>query len=322
MEIPRVTGVILAGNITQDILVRPVDEFRWGTTTWVDEFVEDMGGNASNCAFALALLGVPARLLGMVGNDERGAAALAKLRTAGVDVSNVGRSIEPTTTTICVTNSSGDRLFLQRVGSSREAFAEPTRFTPELCDGASHYHQANLYSLPNLRRSPDVPVRRARAAGLTVSVDTGWAVDGRWIEALAPMLPFTTLLFVNQDEAEMLTGSREPFRVAQTLRGYGASGIVVKLGARGCAVFAGAEEFESPGFPVDTVDTTGAGDCFAAGFLAALSRGADYHAAARFANAVGALAVTALGATRGIRSFEETEKWMQSLEAIRHRNAT
>ena len=69
MEIPRVTGVILAGNITQDILVRPVDEFRWGTTTWVDEFVEDMGGNASNCAFALALLGVPARLLGMVGND-------------------------------------------------------------------------------------------------------------------------------------------------------------------------------------------------------------------------------------------------------------
>lgn len=315
MNIRNVTGVLLAGNISHDILVRPVDEFRWGTNTWVEEFIEDMGGNASNCGFALATLGVPARLLGMVGRDERGEGVLTKLRAAGVDVSHTGRSMEPTTTTICVTNSKGDRLFFQRVGSSKEAFAEPVEFTPALCAGMSHYHQANLYSLPNLRRNSGEPMRRARAAGLTVSVDTGWAADGRWMEVLEPALACTDLLFVNEDEAGMLTGSRDPDRVVQVLRDHGASGVVMKRGARGCAVSLAGEEFLSPGFAVQAVDTTGAGDCFAAGFLAALHRGLGFRDAARFANATGALAVTALGATRGIRPYPETEAWA----AMNHR---
>ncbi len=312
MRVERVSGVLVAGNISHDILVRPVDEFRWGTNTWVEEFAEEMGGNASNCSFALGTLGVPARLLGMVGPDARGDAILDKLRDGGVDTAAVQRSRQPTTTTICVTNSKGDRLFFQRPGSSLEAFAEPAEFIPALIQGLSHYHQANLYSLPNLRRDPSGPMKRAKAAGLTVSVDTGWAADGRWMETLAPALPHTDLLFVNQDEARMLTGSEEPERVAEVLRGHGASGIVLKLGARGCAVFHEADWFEAPGFAVKAVDTTGAGDCFAAGFLAALHRGHDYPYAARFANAAGALAVTTLGATTGIRPWSATLAWMEA----------
>ena len=310
MPVGQLRGVLCAGNISHDILVRPVDEFRWGTNTWVEEYLEDMGGNGSNTSFVLATLGVPVRLLGLVGHDDKGDGVLRKLVGAGVDVSLVGRTSEPTTTTICVANSQGDRLFFQRVGASLEAFREPTRFTPELCHGLSHYHQANLYSLPNLRQNPAEPMKRARAAGLTVSVDTGWAADGRWIEVLSPCLPHTDLLFVNEDEAFMLTGSRDPGEIARVLRGHGATGIALKLGHRGCVIFTGSGCFAIPAYRANAVDTTGAGDNFAAGFLAALFHGLAYPEAARVACAAGAVAVETLGAVRGARGWPELRGWM------------
>ncbi len=311
MPIAHVDGVLSADNISHDILVRPVNEFRWGTSTWVEEFVEDMGGNGSNTAYALARLGVPVKVMGMVGRDERGEGVLRKLTGVGVDVGAVARSEGPTTTTICVANSTGDRLFLQRPGSSLEAFAEPAEFTAALCAGVSHYHQANLYSLANLRRHSAETMRRARQAGLTVSVDTGWAADGRWMEVLSPALPFTNLLFVNEDEARMLTGHDEPESIARTLRDHGATDIALKLGARGSILFTGSGSIECAPFPVDVVDTTGAGDNYAAGFLAALHRGLSYAEAGRLGNATGAISVTQLGAVRAARTWDETLDWMR-----------
>jgi sugar/nucleoside kinase (ribokinase family) len=301
---------LCAGNISHDILVRPVDHFHWGTNTWITDFVEGMGGNGSNTCFALATLGVPVRLLGMVGNDARGNALLEQLRIAGADTSYVQRSIEPTTTTICVINSAGERLFIQRLGSSLEALSEPTEFSAQLIGVVSHYHQSNLYSLPSLRRISGEQMRRAQQAGLTTSVDTGWATDGRWLESLQPALPFTDLLFVNEQEAAMLTGGKTPAGIARGLRQYGATNIVIKLGGKGSAVFAGGASFHVPPFVVDAVDTTGAGDNFAAGLFAAFHRGLGWRRAAEVANAVGAMAVTGIGATSGVRTWEETLAWI------------
>ena len=110
----------------------------------------------------------------------------------------------------------------------------------------------------------------------------------------------------------MLSGSADPEQAARRMQALGAGDVVIKLGAEGCAVFTpdGVERF--PGFEVDVVDTTGAGDCFVGGFLAALSRGAAYPDAARFANAVGALSVQKLGATNGVRTRAETEEWLRT----------
>ncbi|MFN7925795.1 MAG: carbohydrate kinase family protein [Bryobacteraceae bacterium] len=310
MSFEKVAGVICAGNISHDILVRPVEEFRWGTNTWVEDYQEGMGGNGSNSSFAMATLGVPVRLLGMVGPDERGDALLAKLSGAGADVSFVERSAQPTTTTIVVINRAGNRLFFQRVGSSLEAFSRPTVFSPELIRGFSHYHQANLYSLANLRRNSGAQMEAAKRAGLTTSIDTGWATDGRWVESLAPALPWSDLLFVNEEEAGMLTGESRPAAIALKLRSLGAGDILLKLGGRGCAVFRGGDEYHVPGFQVEAVDTTGAGDNFAAGFFSALQRGLGWREAAEAANAVGAMCVERVGATNGVRSWDETRLWM------------
>jgi len=295
-----------------DVMVRPVEQFHWGTTTWVDSIEQNLGGNGSNTSYTLGVLGVPVRLLGMVGRDAFGELALSILRSANVDLSEIGRSQAPTTASICPVNAAGDRLFMHRVGSSAEVFPEPIEFTPRLLDGMAHFHLANVFALAQLRARAPESLDRARKAGLTTSLDTGWDARGRWIEDIEGCLPHLDLLFMNQDEARMLSGSADPEQAARRMQALGASDVVIKLGAEGCAVFTtdGVERF--PAFEVNVVDTTGAGDCFVGGFLAALSRGACYGEAARFANAVGALSVQKLGAINGVRTLAETEEWMVS----------
>ncbi len=84
----------------------------------------------------------------------------------------------------------------------------------------------------------------------------------------------------------------------------------MKLSHRGCAVFSGSTGFHEPAFAVKPIDSTGAGDCFVAGFLASLLRGSNLREAARFANAVGALNVQSVGAVTAMRPYAEVAEWM------------
>src|SRR4030088_3102043 len=177
----RPRGILCCGNIAVDIMVRPVEQFNWGTTTWVDTIEQNLGGNGSNTSYTLGMLGVPVRLLGLVGRDTFGELALSILKSAGVDLSAVGRSQAPTTASLCPVNAAGDRLFMHRVGSSAEVFPEPIEFTPAIVGGASHFHLANPFALPHLRQRAPESLARARQAGLTTSLDTGWDARGRWI---------------------------------------------------------------------------------------------------------------------------------------------
>jgi sugar/nucleoside kinase (ribokinase family) len=306
-----VSGVLCCGNIVFDVLVRPVSELRWNTTHWVESARHTMGGNGANTAFALGLLGARVRLLGWVGPDPAGAFLLDKLAGAGVDLSGVRRGQAPTATTVSLVNPQGDRFLLHAPGVSLEAFTEPLELDAPLREGMTHFHLANLFSIPGLRRQGAELLRQARAAGLMTSMDTGWDQHGRWMQDLAPALAWTDLLFVNGEETLGLTGTTELLEAARVFAGYGVRIVVFKLGGEGCAVWQDGELVRAPAFEVEVVDTTGAGDCFAGAFLAALLRGLDPASAARFANAAAALSVTRLGATEGLRSWDETEAWMR-----------
>ncbi|HKW96146.1 MAG TPA: carbohydrate kinase family protein [Bryobacteraceae bacterium] len=309
------SGVLVCGNLVLDMLVRPVDVFPWGTTTLVESIEQHLGGNGAATSYTLGRLGITARLVGMVGQDAFGDVLLEKLTNAGVETKWISRCSAPTATTVALVSSSGNRMFLHRLGASAEAFAEPVELTPELTRGVSHFHLASVFGLPRLRPKTADLLRRAQEAGLKTSVDTQWDTRGRWMEDLAPCLPHTDVLFMNEDEARMLTASSDASRAAQIMRERGAGTVVVKLGARGSAVFGPDFTIECPAFDVPVVDTTGAGDCFVGAFLAARLHGRSLPDAACFANAVGALTVQQLGNVEGVRSFEATEEWMRSAQS-------
>ena len=303
--------VLCTGNIVLDILVRPVvPPEHWAGTTLVESIRQSLGGNGANTCYTLGKLGVPVRLLSMAGPDAFGEYALAQLQSAGVDTAGVRPSIGPTSTSIVLVNAAGERRFLHLAGSSTEIFIDPDDFTSELAAGVTHYHLATPFTLKRMRRRWPELLRRAQAAGVHTSLDTQWDSQGLWMEDIGPCLPHLDIIFLNQDEAKMLAGSTDPPEIARVLLGRGAGTVVLKSGAEGCAVFTSGAELRVPAFPVPVVDTTGAGDCFAGGYLAALARGAAHAEAARFANAVGAMVVQQLGAVAGVRNWDETQRWI------------
>ena len=308
-----ITGdVLCVGNIVQDILVRPVNEVVFDRTTWVDSIQFSLGGNGANTAYSLALHDAPVRLLSFLGEDEFADRVLATLRAPGVDVSRVKR-VEgyPTATSIVLVNPSGARAFLHQPGINRVAFQDSVDFTPDLIDGVSHMHLGNPFGLVEMRKHAGQVMERARRAGLTTSIDTGWDARNQWMEVVGPCLPFTDILFVNEDESRMLSGEADPARAADFFQDRGVSYVVTKIGARGCLVYSDRTCTHVPGFKIDAVDSTGAGDSFAGAFLAGLRHGMSITEAARLANAAGALCTTTVGAVTGLRPYRETLDWMK-----------
>lgn len=295
-------SVLCAGNMVHDILVRPVERLEFDQTVWVHDVCTSLGGNGANTAYTLARLGVHVRLASIAGRDQRGDELLDILNGAGVDTSAVTRSERQTPTTVVLVRNDGARAFFHRPGCAAEDF--PIEFP----GGCSHFHLGNVFALPRLRDRVGDIMQLARAARMTTSLDTGWDTRGEWANAIDPALEHIDLLFVNRDEAERLCGGCG----VEYFLDRGVAQVVMKLGARGCSVRSAEGAFDIPGFTVDVVDSTGAGDCFAGGYLAALERGMTVTVAARFANAVGALNVQQLGAISGVRSFEETLAWIQA----------
>lgn len=303
-------GVLCSGNVVADLLVHPVDQLTWGATTWVETIGQSMGGNGANTSYALARLDVPVRLASVVGDDNYGDEMLAGLRSVGVDTSAIGRVWGASAATISLVRSDGNRALLHKPGVNLHAMPEPLEFTPWLLQGVSRYHLANPFALPAFRAHAAETLRRAKAAGLDTSLDAAWDSKGRWMKDIGPCLPYVDILFANEQEACMLTGAGDLWEAARSLKAAGPSVVVVKLGPKGCAVVSGDGEFTSPAFQVEVTDTTGAGDCFVGGFLAALQRGLPLNESARVANAVGALSARRVGSVAGVLSWEETQEWM------------
>lgn len=181
----------------------------------------------------------------------------------------------------------GARALIHRPGVLAEAFRAVLSLLP-YGGGVRWLHVGNPFAVAGLRRNAAVYLREAREAGWVTSMDMGWDRMGEWMGVVGPCLPYCDWLFANAEEA----GRLGPVSVR----------TVIKRGAEGCVV----DGVSVPGLAVRAVDSTGAGDCFCGGFIAAMMRGLAPLDAARVANACGAQSVSAAGATDGLLGWEET----------------
>jgi sugar/nucleoside kinase (ribokinase family) len=198
-------------------------------------------------------------------------------------------------------NAAGARTFLHCLGVSGEILITPEEIA-EAARGRAHYHLGAPFRLARMRGRQHHLLCAARAAGLKTSLDTQWDPDGKWMEEIGPCLPWADYFFANEDEFRMLAATDQPAEAARFLQRHGAAVVVLKLGARGCAVYTGTEEILCPALEVTVVDTTGAGDCFVGAFLDCVTRGVALREAARFACEIAACSIQRLGATEGVPS--------------------
>ncbi|MBV9849772.1 MAG: sugar kinase [Armatimonadetes bacterium] len=300
--------VACLGILVADVVGKPIDAFpAKGTLAAVERMELHAGGCAANTGIALARLGVDVAVLGKVGRDGFGDFLLQTIRRAGADAQGVAQGgAEATSATMVAVDAAGERTFLHYPGANAAFTVEDVAWP--LIEAADILHVAGPFLMPRFigEGCADI-LRRAKGLGKITTLDTVWDSTDRWMAVLAPSLPHLDYLLPSLEEARRLTGWETPSDIAQVFLDGGVGVVGLKLGEQGCYVrAAGGGEFTVPPFPVEAVDALGAGDAWAAGFLCGLTHGWDLERTARFANAVGACAVQALGATTGIKSFSET----------------
>ena len=127
---------------------------------------------------------------------------------------------------------------------------------------------------------------------------------------LEPCLPHLGILFMNEDEAVRVAAGSTIEALAHAAIGRGTGVVVIKQGHLGCRIYTASQQVCCPAFEVEARDTTGAGDCFVAGFLAAYLDGASPERAGLMGNASGALSVQQIGAVEGLLPISEQQAWM------------
>jgi len=184
-------------------------------------------------------------------------------------------------------------------------------------ESASILHVGGSLVLPGLDGEPTaLLLKQAKSAGVITFLDTVWDDTGRWMQLLAPCLPYVDYFVPSLAEAQALTGLEEAEGVARCLLDHGVQTVALKMGAAGCLVMTDkGEALSVPAFAVNVVDATGAGDAFAAGFIGGVWLGYPLEQTARLANAVGALCVTGVGATGNVSSLPETLEFIASARA-------
>lgn len=252
-----------------------------------------IGGDAANCAAAAARLGLKTALVASIGDDLEGQSAIAELNRKGVDTSAVMRNAGMETgLVISVVREDGQRNLYSlrgananlKIGASQKEMINKSRAV-HICDPLVDLIPSLLSVL-----SEESPL---------VSLDPGSMTAQRGLESLQPLLEKIRVFLANESEYRLFTGETDLLKAAEKICRAGPQIAVAKLCDEGCLVFSEGKPDYVAGFSVDTVDTTGAGDAFDAAFISALLEGNSMIEAAIFANAVGALATTRLGAQAG-----------------------
>src|SRR5262249_5002517 len=172
------------------------------------------------------------------------------------------------------------------------------------------------FVLPALDGAPAAAIlRRARELGLRTALDVCWDREGRWWATLAPCLPHAAFFLPSEQDARVLSGAAARERMAAFFLRHGCGAVAIKRGERGSYFASRETAFATQAFRVPVVETTGAGDCFVAGFLTGVLRGWDWPATLRFANAAGAHSVQSVGAVTGMRPAEEILAWIEEPRA-------
>ncbi len=303
--------VTCAGVLVADVIVRPVDAWpERGRLALVESIALRSGGLAHTTGVTLAKLGVETAVVGRVGADPFGDFLVQILVDHGIRLHVAREPQVPTSTTVVTVASGGERSFLHLIGANGRLVAADV--SDDLLRSTRILHLGGYFVLPALDGEPAAGLlRRARQSGCRTSIDMSWDASGRWMSVLEPCLPHLDFLFGNQDELGHVTDSRDPAAIAGLLRARGVGIVSVKLGDAGAYVDSPGWHGHVPAYAVEAVDTTGAGDAFCGGFLAGVLAGWEMDRVARFANAVGALCVTAVGGTAGVRSREATLRFME-----------
>lgn len=267
-----------------------------------------LGSSTAICACVMASLGLSVGFIGLLGMDTWGLVCEDYLKRYGVDLTHVQRE-KGLRTGLTVSLSCGpERALVTDLGDTIDCLTVD-QLPDRLGDEARHLHIGSFFLQTKLAAGLPQFLAKAKAQGLTLSLDAGWQESQNWDNGLPLVLPAIDVFFPNESEVCCIGGDSDVRRAA--LRVYAMMGkgvLVVKRGAQGALAISDDGIVERSAYETTVVDTTGAGDSFNAGFLYAYLRQLPLPQCLDYGNATGAVSVTRIGGTGRCPLLSEVEQ--------------
>jgi ribokinase len=303
-----VKKICVLGSINIDLVTKTQAFPKAGQTVTGYEFCTFPGGKGANQAVAAGRLGADVTFLGKVGSDTFGEMALASLSEANVDVSYIKKEQTSTGTASITVNAQGENTIIVVPGANGLVDVDYVRSHIKAIDDADILMLQLEIPMETVEWAADY----AAKAGKLVILDPAPAVTlpEKLLECSSIVTPNETeLAIISQMDVKDDISAIE---AARALMGQGVGTVVHKSGGKGAYLITNKDAELVPGFKVSVVDTTAAGDSFNAGLAVSLAKGNDLKESIRYANAVGAMSVTKMGAQSAMPTEAELKAFIES----------
>lgn len=304
MPAPR---ILVVGSSNTDMIIKMERIPRPGETIVGGDFLTAAGGKGANQAVAAARAGGRVTFIARVGSDPLGEEAVAGLVREGINVGHVVRDpAAPSGVALIFVGGNGENSIGVAPGANN-------RLSPADVQAAQNAFSGEAILVLQLEmplETVEAAAQMAKQAGIPVILNPAPArpLPGN-------LLGNVSILTPNETEAELLTGikidgAESAGKAAGQLLARGVGMVIITLGAKGAFAASAAGCRFVPGFVVEAIDTTAAGDTFNGALAVALAEGREFDQAVRFAHAAAAISVTRLGAQPSVPTRAEIEKFL------------
>lgn len=306
--------VICLGAAIVDIPLRPVSRDIFDIESYpIDDISMTVGGDAMNEATIISRLGFKTGIIAAIGDDAAGQFILRSCKKDNIDVEGI--TIDPSINTsmnIGLVTADGERTFItNRNGSLWKENIEHVNF--DKMKQAKILSLASIFNCPLLDGKTLVKIfKAAKEEGMIITADMIMPRLNETLDDIREALSYVDYFFPNFDEACLMTNETEEEKVAEVLYGCGVKNVVMKIGKRGCYIRNAEGSMIVPACKgITAIDTIGAGDNFASGFIAGILQGKDIRECGIYANCTAAISVQYGGATAGVRNKEMVEEMLK-----------
>ena len=304
--------VMCIGISCADVLIQGVDFLKpfESETKSAEAITVNVGGDAANQAIILSRMGMKVKLMTGLGKDEIGSMAQKIFENNGVDMTDsVFNEQNPSAINVVLIDSDGQRNFINS-GVPKSVFFEPNT---DVVQGAKIVSLGSIGMPPFMwADSIEKVVKKAREEGAIVCADVMFNPNSCSLEEMKEALNEIDYIFPNEEEAKLLTGKNDLDEMADVFLNFGVKTVLIKIGKDG--VFLKNKEIRKkfPAIGKKVLDTTGAGDNFAAGFITGLIEKKPLEECVGLASAFAGVAIQYIGANTGVRSREQVENHLKN----------
>lgn len=299
--------VIVVGELNIDLILDRIHSFpQMGKEKFADVMTFALGSSSAIFASNVSALGLKVAFIGKTGDDIFGRFCKEQLEMKGVDTSMISMGNGAKTGATVVLNFGEDRANITYQGAMK--LMGVNDISDEMLSQGQHLHFSSYFFQPGFKGDLPVLFKKAKALGLTTSLDIQWDPLEKWDLDFGKVLPFVDIFLPNEAELLNLTGQSS---VEDALEVVGSSGnvIVVKRGNKGSLLSHGQDSIPCTAFVNEqVVDAIGAGDSFNAGFIFSYLRNRSAAECQKFANLIGAISTLEPGGTAAFTSYDQIMK--------------